>query len=84
MQRDLADHEFSGGLLVKKTAYDKRQHLAFARRKLEIMLLERGQVGSLRSNFPILDNRRVDRAHDVRITERFGQKIQRAMFDRAH
>ena len=50
----------------------------------EIALSQLAQFSAFRARFPILGNRRVDRGHEVRIAERLGQEIDRAVLDRAH
>src|SRR5690606_6594172 len=57
LQRDLADPQLGGGLLVEKTAHYQRQHLAFSRRELEIALPQHGERGTLRSVLPVLRDR---------------------------
>src|SRR3954451_10248778 len=47
LQRDLADPQFSGSLLVEKTAHHERQHLSFARRQVEVALPQNGVFSAL-------------------------------------
>ena len=84
LERDLADAQLGRSLLVEKAAYDQRQHLALAWRQGRKALMQIGQLRSLPPGVAILREGSIDRAHQVCLPERLGQKVDRACLDRAH
>ena len=83
--RDLADSEHCRGLLVEKAADDEREQLPFARREGGVDA-DRKSDSSARACHVLaaLVERRLDRAYQVGIPERFGQEIDCTCLDRPY
>ena len=71
-------------LFVQKSADDQWEHLAFARRERRVAQLQSSTFGSLQPCVSVARDGRVHRRHEVRLAERFRQKVDRAGFDRAN
>src|SRR5690606_11610324 len=72
LQRDLADLELSGRLLIEMTAHHVRAHLAFPGGQIEVALSQCAELSALQSLFSILFDSGPNCSHKIRVAEGLG------------
>jgi hypothetical protein len=84
LQRDLADAELGGRLLVEEAAHDERQDLELSRCECGQPPAQLPELARPVPGLAITVEGRVDRSHQVLLPERLGQEVDGARLHRAH